>query len=180
MDMQKIGRFLCTLRKEKGWTQAELAEKIGVTDKTISRWETGCYLAPVEMLLELSSLYEVTLNEILSGERIRTDSEYRQKAEENIEKALKTSVFTKRDVYRYFRKKWFKDHLIEYIILPVILLLLFIVGIVWRKDWLLYCVGGAAFLMIITERNFYRAYMEKHLYDGSGDSRIDFDDLYGG
>lgn len=56
----------------------------------------------------------------------------------------------------------------------------FIVGIVWQKDWLLYCVGGAAFLMLITERNFYRAYMEKHLYDGSGDSRIDFDDLYGG
>ena len=70
MDMQKIGNFLSTLRKEHNLTQAELGEKIGVTNKTISRWENGNYLPPVEMLQILSNTFEVSINEILNGERI--------------------------------------------------------------------------------------------------------------
>ena len=55
MDMVKIGRFLSELRKNHNFTQAELGEKLGVTNKTISRWETGTYMPPVEMLEELSN-----------------------------------------------------------------------------------------------------------------------------
>ena len=54
MDMVKIGGFLKTLRQEQGLTQAQLGETLGVTGKTVSRWETGTYLPPVEMLLLLS------------------------------------------------------------------------------------------------------------------------------
>ena len=60
--MQKIGSFLAELRKEKNLTQDELGEQIGVTNKTISRWENGNYLPPVEMLLILSKLYDVGIN----------------------------------------------------------------------------------------------------------------------
>ena len=70
MDMQKIGNFLAELRKEKNLTQEELGEQLGVTNKTVSRWENGNYLPPVEMLQMLSKLYDVSINELLSGERL--------------------------------------------------------------------------------------------------------------
>jgi len=83
MDMQQIGSFLAQLRKEKNLTQEELGEKIGVTNKTVSRWENGNYLPPVEMLQMLSALYGVSINELLSGERLN-DKNYRENAEEYI------------------------------------------------------------------------------------------------
>lgn len=81
MDMVKIGCFLAELRKEKNLTQEELGEKIGVTNKTVSRWENGNYLPPVEILKILSEFYSVSINELLSGERLTTEK-YRQNAEE--------------------------------------------------------------------------------------------------
>ena len=67
MDMQKVGKFLAELRKERNLTQDELGEQIGVTNKTVSRWENGNYLPPVEMLQILSKLFDVSINELLSG-----------------------------------------------------------------------------------------------------------------
>lgn len=64
MDMVKMGSFLAELRKERNLTQAELGEKLGVTNKTISRWETGNYMPSVEMLEELSTMYGMTINEL--------------------------------------------------------------------------------------------------------------------
>ena len=69
MDMQKIGAFLAELRKEKNLTQDELGEQIGVTNKTVSRWENGNYLPPVEMLQILSKFYNVSINEILKDRK---------------------------------------------------------------------------------------------------------------
>lgn len=83
MDMQKIGYFLAELRKEKNLTQDELGEQIGVTNKTVSRWENGNYLPPVEILQILSNLYNVSINELLSGERL-SDERYKEHAEEYI------------------------------------------------------------------------------------------------
>lgn len=70
MDTEKIGIFLREMRKENGMTQEQLGECIGVTNKTISHWETGKYLPPVECLVELSGLYRISINEILAGERV--------------------------------------------------------------------------------------------------------------
>ena len=69
MDLVKIGRFLQELRKEKGLTQEQLAEQMGVARRTVSRWETGSNMPDLDVLLELSDLYAVGLREILSGER---------------------------------------------------------------------------------------------------------------
>ena len=92
MDMIKIGKFLSELRREKNLTQEELGEELGVTNKTVSRWETGTYLPPVEIIQILSQKYGVSINEILSGERI-SDNEYKEKAEENMKEVLSKSVF---------------------------------------------------------------------------------------
>lgn len=83
MDMQKIGSFLAELRKSKNLTQDELGEQIGVTNKTVSRWENGNYLPPVEILQMLSKLYNVSINELLSGNRL-DDDHYKDNAEEYI------------------------------------------------------------------------------------------------
>ena len=69
MDLLKVGKFLQSLRKDKGLTQEQLAEKIGVAQRTVSRWETGNNLPDIDILLDLSDFYEVDLREILSGER---------------------------------------------------------------------------------------------------------------
>lgn len=80
MDMQKIGGFLAELRKDKNLTQEKLGEQLGVTNKTVSRWENGDYLPPVEILQMLGELYRVSINELLSGERL-DDAHYKETAE---------------------------------------------------------------------------------------------------
>ncbi len=69
MDLIKTGNFLKELRKEKGLTQEQLAEQMGVARRTVSRWETGMNMPDLDLLIELSDLYETDLREILSGER---------------------------------------------------------------------------------------------------------------
>jgi len=87
MDTQKIGNFLKELRKQNNMTQEQLGEKIGVTNKTVSRWETGNYMPPIESLKLLSDLYQISINEILAGEMLN-EEDYKEAAEENIVVAM--------------------------------------------------------------------------------------------
>ena len=90
MDIKKIGYFISELRKQKGYTQKDLAEKLMVTDKAISRWETGKGLPETSMLKHLSELLGVSVGELLSGERI--DEEHmKDKNDEIILDSLKYS-----------------------------------------------------------------------------------------
>ena len=70
MDTKKIGSFIAFNRKKKGYTQEQLAEKLGVTNKTISRWENGHYMPDLSLLEPLSKELDITLNELLAGEKI--------------------------------------------------------------------------------------------------------------
>ncbi len=69
MDQIKIGMFFKELRKEKGLTQEQLAEKLRVSRRTVSRWETGSNMPDLDLLIEMSDYYEVELRELLDGER---------------------------------------------------------------------------------------------------------------
>lgn len=90
MDIKKIGFFISVLRKQKGYTQKDLAEKLMVTDKAISRWETGKGLPETSILKHLSEILGVTVGELLSGERI--DEEHmKEKNDEVILDSLKYS-----------------------------------------------------------------------------------------
>lgn len=73
MDLDKIGKFIALNRKNKGLTQEQLAEKLGVTNKTISRWETGKYMPDLSLLKPLGKELGITLNELLSGEKIKEE-----------------------------------------------------------------------------------------------------------
>ena len=83
MDQKKIGTFIGTCRKEAGYTQAVLGEKLGVTDRAVSKWETGKSLPDPSLMLPLCGLLGITVNELLTGKRIAME-DYRQKAEENL------------------------------------------------------------------------------------------------
>ena len=83
MDQKKIGQFIATLRKEKDLTQKQLADMLHITDKAVSKWECGRSLPDNQLLKELCSLLDITINELLSGERLSSDK-YHEKAEENI------------------------------------------------------------------------------------------------
>ena len=69
VDQIRIGAFLKTLRKEQGLTQEQLAEKLNVSARTVSRWETGSNMPDIGMLVEIADLYEVDIPEIIAGER---------------------------------------------------------------------------------------------------------------
>lgn len=69
MDLKKIGRFLKQQRKEKGITQEQFAEIIGVSGRTVSRWETGSNMPDLDILIQIADYYEVEIREILDGER---------------------------------------------------------------------------------------------------------------
>ena len=80
MDTLKIGKFIARMRKEKNMTQEDLARILGVTNKTISRWENGNYMPDLSLLKPLSEVLDISLNELLSGEKDISV----QKANENI------------------------------------------------------------------------------------------------
>ncbi|MBQ2355875.1 MAG: helix-turn-helix transcriptional regulator, partial [Treponema sp.] len=67
MDMVKIGKFIAQCRKEKNLTQAQLAEKFGITDRAVSKWETGNSLPDASIMLELCELLSINVNELLKG-----------------------------------------------------------------------------------------------------------------
>ena len=69
MDTVKVGAFLRELRKEKNLTQEQLAEVFQVTNRTVSRWETGSNMPDISLLLELADYYQLEVSEILNGER---------------------------------------------------------------------------------------------------------------
>ena len=69
MDVVKFGLFLKELRKERGLTQEQLAEKLGVTNRTVSRWETGTNVPDLDVLIDISEFYQIDVKELLNGER---------------------------------------------------------------------------------------------------------------
>ena len=83
MDQIKIGKFIASCRKEQGLTQASLAEKLGVSDRAVSKWETGKSMPDSGIMLELCEFLKINVNEFLSGEHITTEN-YNAKSEELI------------------------------------------------------------------------------------------------
>ena len=69
MDQTKIGLFLKELRNERGLTQEQLAEKLNVSNRSVSRWETASTLPDISLMIELADYYEVDIKELLEGER---------------------------------------------------------------------------------------------------------------
>ena len=83
MNQEKIGKFIQEKRKEKNLTQMELASKLGVSNRSVSKWENGVCLPDYSLFSDLCSILDISINELLSGEKIENDH-YQKKMEENI------------------------------------------------------------------------------------------------
>lgn len=97
MDQVKTGKFIQKMRKEQQLTQRQIADKLNISDKTVSKWETGNGLPEVELMLPLCSLLHINVNELLSGERL-DEQKYQEKAEVNIMDLLKEKAEAKRKI----------------------------------------------------------------------------------
>ena len=83
MSQETIGKFIAACRKEKGLTQKQLAEKLNITDRAVSKWETGKSIPDASIMLDLCKILGISANELLSGERIAMEN-YQKRAEENL------------------------------------------------------------------------------------------------
>ena len=168
MNPVKIGKFIAALRKEKNLTQEQLGEKLGVTNKTVSRWENGNYMPDVEMLSLLSREFGVTINELITGERLATE-DFKKAADDNLVTALNSSTFTLKEKITFFKKKWMREH-----IATIVLCFVAWVGVmVWLtlktrgNDMFLIlgAVGGLlAVLFYVVLYNRMMAYVENRVY----------------
>lgn len=100
MNQEKIGKFILELRKEKNMTQQELADKIGVTDRAISKWENGRGLPDLSLMKPLCDELGISINELISGEKI-DKKEYQNKFEENV---LNTINYSQKQIKRVRNK----------------------------------------------------------------------------
>lgn len=164
MDMQRIGAFLALLRREQGLTQEQLAQELGTSNKTISRWETGTYLPPVEMLQLLSDRYGLTINELLQGERI-APADQLAAANATIAEVIRETPFLLRERQAYWQRKWVRDHRFEIALLILLALVIQVLAVLlnrptWATAGAFLTLAGVMFL-----NNRKAAYVELHLYD---------------
>lgn len=116
MNQVKVGKFIAECRKDKKLTQAQLAEKLNMSCKSISKWETGRGMPDSSIMLELCGYLGITVNELLSGEHLK-EEQYKEKANENIINIVKESD----------KNKKIKNRLIILIVIVFILLVLFFI-----------------------------------------------------
>ena len=173
----KIGKFIAALRKEKCLTQEQLGKRLGVTNKTISRWENGNYMPDVEMLSLLSKEFGVSMNELISGERLAAEN-FQKAADENLAAALDNSTFTLKEKITFFKKKWLHEH-ISTIALCVVA---WIGIIIWTALKLrgsdFYALLGAigsmlAILFYVVLYNRMMAYVEHRAYRATPDKETE-------
>ena len=167
MDLVQIGKFIAQLRKEQKLTQEQFGEKIGVTNKTVSRWENGNYLPPADVLLSMSQLFDVSVNEILSGKRLPPD-EYKESAEKNLTHVLKSSSFSLRERIDFYKTKWLKEHIAIMVFIGVCIIGIVLTGIINRQWWLITVAVFALLVAHCWRNNTMMAYVEKNIYDGNG------------
>lgn len=163
MDQVKIGKFIAELRKAAGLTQEQLGEKMGVTNKTVSRWETGSYMPGIDTMLELSKFFGINLNELLCGERL-TDEEFRKQSDENVAAICREARFSVREQEHFWKRKWLKEHA-ALIALSGLLLLGALCWLFFSGRGLLIPVWAlAAIIVYAWLRNKMMIYIEEKLY----------------
>lgn len=162
MDTIKIGKYLAQLRHNQDLTQEALGEKLGVTNKTVSRWENGNYLPTVDALQQLSDLYGVTINEILSGQKLE-EAEYKAAAEENLKETLESSAFELKDRIAFFKRKWRREHLFELVCEILVILAVVVTGFV-LDNGLQYAALMVGIIFPVVQRNRMMTYVEKRAF----------------
>ncbi len=141
MNQVLIGAFIATERKRKGYTQKHLSEKLGISDKTVSKWERGNGFPDVSLLLPLCSELDITVNELLSGERV-SEEDYCKKAEENMVNLVREAGESK--------KKIMLSALVSMLVIIAAVPLFVVAGALPMKDWIRVLLVVIGFVVIST------------------------------
>ena len=128
MDQIKIGKFIAECRKKNGLTQAQLAEKLNITDRAISKWENGKSMPDSSIMLELCNELKISVNELLSGEVIKMDN-YNEKLEQNLIDMVKQKEESDKKMLKL-------EVVIGYISSITFLILIFLASFVEMQNWI--------------------------------------------
>lgn len=97
IDQIKIGRFIAEMRKRQNLTQREFADILGISDKTVSKWECGSGMPELSFMKDICQVLKIDLNELFSGEKL-TGIDYKRKAEENLMALIKEAEKMKKNI----------------------------------------------------------------------------------
>lgn len=156
MDQVKIGRFIAEKRREQGLTQAQLAEKLSITDRAVSKWENGRTMPDSSLMLDLCKHLKITVNDLLNGEVVSMEN-YNEKLEKQLLEVIKQKEEADR---RLLNLEWF------IIIISVLVLIvpILIASFVEMPDWqrvlimvsgVIPCAFGFAYSMKIEQHAGY-------------------------
>ena len=155
MDQIKTGKFIAGLRREKGITQEELGSRLGVTNKTVSRWENGNYMPDVETLRLLSKEFGVSMEELLDGERAGAQS---------APKEPRPDRFTREERVAFWKQNWKRENRSTVVFFDAVLGAALILSSVFGKYVL---TSVFALLVSAAQVIFYNkmmAYVERNAY----------------
>lgn len=142
MEQAKVGKFIAECRKNKNMTQAELAEKLNITDRAISKWETGKGMPDSSIMLELCNELDISVNELLSGEMIEMNN-YNENLEKNLLEMIKQKELADRRLLTM-------EIVIGVLATTILLILTVITSFIEMADWtriLLITVGIILFII---------------------------------
>lgn len=165
MNPIKTGKFISKLRREQNMTQEQLGELLGVTNKTISRWENGNYMPGIEMLRLMGRTFGVGVEELIDGAHC-TEGALCKEIQQDMLPEPKESAFCLEEKKKFWIGKWRREHIFLLVILGAIVFLAVIVPILTKKTAYLGLVPLIAFLEYGWQNNRMMSYVEKQLYGG--------------
>ena len=140
MDQNKIGKFIASCRKKQGMTQANLAEKLGISDRAVSKWETGNAMLDSGIMQDLCELLKINVNELLSGERIMAES-YDKWAEEHL-------VAMRKEIEEKNRHLLRVEYWMMFLTITAGLVIIFVASFIEMPMWLRILLIAFAMVMI--------------------------------
>ena len=166
MDQIAIGKFISECRKEKHLTQAQLAERLGVTDRAVSKWETGRSMPDVSIMLDLCEQIDITVNDLLNARRITMEN-YKEIAEKTL---LEMREREEQSARKMLSLEWVIAFIATFAMLGFIMLAAFVDmpnwlrGVIICAGILIFAVGMFFALKIEAEAGFYECPKCKERY----------------
>ena len=166
MNLDKIGKFISNCRKDKKLTQEQLSEKLGISDRAVSKWERGLCLPDASIMLPLCEILGINVNELLSGEMIN-NKDYNKKAEENLLEMAKKEEEQNKKMMMY-------EYVIGFLSSITFLILVFVASYAVDKNiiriilfilaFVILIIGVSFALKIETETGYYECQKCHHKY----------------
>ena len=166
MDQVKIGKFIAECRKKNGFTQMQLAEKLNITDRAISKWETGRAMPDSSIMLELCGILKISVNDLLCGEVVTMEN-YNKKLEENLLETVKQKEAADK---RLLALEIFIGVLVSVLLLAMIMLASFLEMPDWLRIVLIiagivpFAIGTAYAIRIEQVAGYYQCAKCGHRY----------------